>query len=128
MAFDFTGAPRAEVFAEAERLRAEMVAEAMEAKSKAREAGRVWIPIASCGMPARTVRAAAHRGEVAVRRIGRADFIERADLDKWIGAQPRATAAPTVTPTAKMSPAKLAAAITDEMLASGKLRLIGGRQ
>ncbi len=46
-----------------------------------------WVAVKKCGVPVRTVRAAARRGVLRIRRIGRADFVNRAELDAWIAKQ-----------------------------------------
>lgn len=53
-----------------------------------------WLSVRDCGLPQRTVRAAARRGELQVRRIGRADFVERAALASWVDAQQPAPQSP----------------------------------
>lgn len=54
----------------------------------------VWVAVNTCGLPPRSLRAAARRGELAIRRVGRADFVERGELAAWVARQPGPDTAP----------------------------------
>lgn len=68
-----------------------------------------WIAVAACALPQRTVRAAGKRGALEIRRIGRADFVRRSELDRWAASK---TSEPS----------------TDSLIAAGRLRVVGGRR
>lgn len=74
-------------------LRAELCAAVAEAIAQ-REAP-AWVAVKACGLPPRSLRAAARRGELALRRIGRADYVARAELDAWVARQPGPDAVPS---------------------------------
>ncbi len=81
---DRTTLARAAIDAAIEAI-ADRVANKLAEKQQAPE----WVPLNSCGLPARTVRRAARRGELRMHRVGRADFVNRVELDAWMARQDR---------------------------------------
>jgi hypothetical protein len=108
---DITTIPLDALLGEVERRRVAAVVDAMRATAIHEP---TWTRVAECGMPARTVRAAAARGEIVIRRIGCADYVSRAAVDAWVAARP-----------ARVAPA-LDGDEFDVAVASGRVRRIGG--
>ena|SRR5688572_4651134 len=103
-----------------EQLR-ELVREAVAAgiRDAGAQGGAEWLPVASCGLPEKTVRRAVKDGAVEGRRIGRTLFVRRASLEAWAAERPSAErkGGTTGEETEHVDPVQRA-------LAAGRLRVV----
>ncbi len=73
------------------------------------------VRLSATGLPMRTLRAAGRRGELPIRRVGRADYVLRADLDAWLSTRPAGPARDT----------EAADDVVAEAIGRGRLRVVG---
>jgi hypothetical protein len=114
VARDLADVPFDELLLEVERRRAQLVAEAIDRPSTSSPG---WVPLSSLGLPIKSLRAAVRRGELVVRRVGRADFVERVAVDAWVAS--RTSETPPVGPVDDDDDP------IERALASGALRRVG---
>jgi hypothetical protein len=83
------------------------------------------VAVRACGLPLRTVRGAIRRSELTAVRLGRADYLRRADLEAWLGSRPKARRDPQPEPEAREPSVDER---IDALLDVGRLRALpGGR-
>ena len=81
------------------------------------------VAVRASGVPLRTVRGAIRRGELTAVRLGRADYLRRADLEAWLGSRPKSRRAPEPEAREPSADERI-----DALLDAGRLRALpGGR-
>ncbi len=55
-----------------------------------------WVPLTKCGLPPTTVRRLLKAGTIRGRLVGRAKFVSRADLEKFMATDTRESVEPEV--------------------------------